>query len=103
MLMHRGSSKGGAAPAASPPETLPLSASPPLPGPVRVRLEFVRAGAPRVHERSVPRGTPLKALLRELGVAAEGCAAFRGEQPVPLDLPLESDEELTVLSTFSGG
>jgi sulfur carrier protein ThiS len=103
MRMHRGSSKGTAASAAAAPEILPLSASPSPPPPVRIRLEFLRAGASSVRELSVPAGTRLRDLLRSLGQSPEGCAVFRGERPLPLDLALHEGSELTVIPTFSGG
>ncbi len=96
--MHRGSSKGRRTKSRRP-ETLPLSASPAL----TIRLEVLRAGHGEVFTRRVPSGTLLRSVLRSVGQATEGAAVLRGERPVPLDLPLERDEEFTVIPTFSGG
>jgi sulfur carrier protein ThiS len=97
--MHRGSSKGPAAPAAAP-ETLPLSASPAL---VRLELEWVRAGHREVHVVEVPPVSTVRAALRAAGWAPEGCAVLDGETPIPLDLPVGTGRRLTVVPTFSGG
>ena len=97
--MHRGSSKGPAAPAAAP-ETLPLSASPAL---VRVELEWVRAGRRELRVVDLPPDSPVRAALRATGWAAEGCAVLDGDTPIPLDAPVEAGHRLTVVPTFSGG
>jgi sulfur carrier protein ThiS len=96
--MHRGSSKGprGQAPR---PEPLPLSASPLL----RIDLTVARAGRSDRHTVRVPKGTPLRVVLRSIGQAAEGSAVLAGDRPVPLDLPLERNSRFTVIPTFSGG
>jgi sulfur carrier protein ThiS len=98
--MHRGSSKG-ARPTDRVPEILPLSASPPAM--VRVELEVARAGRSEHHSVEVPRGSTLRAALRLIGQAGEGCAVLEGQRPVPLDLPLVSPSRFTVVPTFSGG
>ena len=99
MRMHRGSSKGspGRAPL---PETLPLSASPPT---VEIELEFVRGSGSVVRRLEVAPGTPVRAALRSLGVAAEGSAVFDADRSLPLDTPLDRPRKLRVVSTFSGG
>ena len=98
MRMHRGSSKGdGNRP---PPETLPLSASA---TPVHVTVSLVRAGRSTDGSVEVPRGTPIRAILRLAGHAPEGCAVFLQGVPVPLDQLVEEDLALTVISAFSGG
>jgi sulfur carrier protein ThiS len=96
--MHRGSSKGprGEAPR---PERLPLSASPTI----RVELMVARAGRSDRHTVRVPKGTPLRLVLRSIGQAAEGSAVLEGDRPVPLDLPLDRNGRFTVIPTFSGG
>ena len=97
--MHRGSSNvaGGRTP---PAETLPLSASPSF---VSVVLEVTRAGAVARHAVSVPTGTPLRAVLRQAGLAPEGCAVFVAGRSWPLDRTLEADVVAAVVPTFSGG
>ena len=98
MRMHRGSSKGdGIRP---PPETLPLSASASL---VHVTVSLVRAGRSTDRAIDVPRGTPLRTILRLSGHPPEGCAVFLHGVPVPLDRRAEEDLTLTVISAFSGG
>ncbi len=96
--MHRGSSKG---PRGKPrrPESLPLSAPPS----VRIQLVVARAGRSERHTVEVPVGTPVRAVLRSIGQAAEGSAVLSGDRPVPLDLPLEKNGRFTVIPTFSGG
>jgi hypothetical protein len=98
--MHRGSSKG-TRDSESPPETLPLSASPP--GSVRLELEIVRGGRSEVRSVEVPVGTLLRVALRAISQAPEGSAVLRGEVPLPLDTPIRVAERLTVIPTFSGG
>lgn len=99
MRMHRGSSKGGGS-AGPAPETLPLSAPPPV---VRVELHVTRAARVEVRSVEVPRGAPLRAALRAAGLAPEGCAVLCDAIPWPLDQPLERPGTLTVVPTFSGG
>jgi len=96
--MHRGSSKGPRGQTRRP-ETLPLSASPII----RVQLEVARAGRSERRTVRVPKGTPLRVVLRSIGQAVEGSAVLWGDRPVPLDLPLERSVRLTVIPTFSGG
>jgi sulfur carrier protein ThiS len=100
--MHRGSSKGTGRPRPVP-ESLPLSASPSPPG-LRVEVVVARGahqGTPSVHW--VRSGTPVRALLRELGHAAEGSAVLIEGVSVPLDTLIESPTRLVVVPTFSGG
>ncbi len=100
MRMHRGSSKDDRAP----PRTagsLPLSASPPAP--VTIELEVARAGRSIRHRLEVPPGTLVRAALKQIGEAPEGCAALLDEVPIPLDTPLEAPTRLVVVPTFSGG
>ncbi|MGA7860740.1 MAG: hypothetical protein WCB19_02655 [Thermoplasmata archaeon] len=66
-------------------------------------MEVARAGHSDRHTLRVPRGTPLRAVLRSIGQAAEGSAVLSGGRPVPLDLPLEKSARFTVIPTFSGG
>ncbi len=99
MRMHRGSSKG-AAPPGPPPETLPLSASPPG---VRITVELTRAGRVELRELEVPSGTLVRAMLRAVGQRGEGCAVLVDGTPIPLDTPLTGAVRLTVVPTFSGG
>ena len=98
MRMHRGSSKGDGSHGLSP-EALPLSAS----AEVEIVVELVRAGRSRQVVRSVPRGTRVRALLRELGEFAEGSAVLVDGRSIPLDSPLEVPVRLMVVPTFSGG
>ena len=98
MRMHRGSSKGG--PGDRPPENLPLSASPLR---VRVTVEVARAGRSETHELSVDRGTLLRAVVRQVGQRAEGCAVLVDGTSVPLDTAVDGPIRLTVIPTFSGG
>jgi sulfur carrier protein ThiS len=97
MRMHRGSSKGAGTPPT--PETLPLSAS----GVVTVELSVVRGGRSPSVSLTVPRGTPIRRVLRQAGHAPEGCAVLVDGVPWPLDRPVERDLVLDVLPTFSGG
>jgi sulfur carrier protein ThiS len=99
MRMHRGSSKGGRS-TDRPPETLPLSASPRT---VPVVIELTRGGSVRRVELTVPIGTPVRTLLREVGQRAEGSAVLIDDTPVPLDTPVEGPVRLVVVPTFSGG
>jgi sulfur carrier protein ThiS len=96
--MHRGSSKG---PRGKPPRpgNLPLSAPPT----VRIRLTVARAGRSEEHSVQVPKGTPLRVVLRAIGQSIEGSAVLSEDHSVPLDLPLERDAQFTVIPTFSGG
>ncbi|MGC2288657.1 MAG: hypothetical protein WA688_02205 [Thermoplasmata archaeon] len=66
-------------------------------------MEVVRAGRSDRHTVFVPKGTPLRNVLRSIGQAAEGSAVLSGERPVPLDIPLEKSARFTVIPTFSGG
>ena len=98
MRMHRGSSKGaGDLPT---PEILPLSASPPT---VHVTLTLVRGSRTLVSEHHVPRGTPVREILRSAGHAPEGHAVLCDGVSWPLDRRVVTDAVLTVLPTFSGG
>ncbi len=101
MRMHRGSSKGREAPDL-PPETLPLSASPPA-GRFEVVVEVARGGRSEVLREPVERGTLVRELLRRLGRAPEGSAVLVGGVSVPLDTPLLAPVHLVVIPTFSGG
>ena len=100
MRMHRGSSNGSEADPGAP-ESLPLSAT----SAKLVHVEFEVGSADRSVVRSidVPRRTLLRSALRAAGLAPEGCAVLRGQQPLPLDVPLERAERLVVISAFSGG
>jgi sulfur carrier protein ThiS len=98
MRMHRGSSKGGGADA-PPPETLPLSASPPL----TVVVEVARGGRSTVRTLSVAPGTLVRSVVREVGHAPEGSAVLRENVSIPLDTPIEQSCRLVVVPTFSGG
>jgi sulfur carrier protein ThiS len=51
----------------------------------------------------VTRGTPLRALLPELGVFVEGTALWWDGEPVPSDFPVTQRGRLEVVGTFSGG
>jgi hypothetical protein len=97
--MHRGSSKD-ARNELRPPETLPLSASPPS---FEVVLALTRGGSVERRTVRVAVGTPLRAALRAAGLAPEGGAVLRAEVSVPLDTPLVGPAEFTVVPTFSGG
>jgi sulfur carrier protein ThiS len=99
MRMHRGSSKGVRA-VPGPTGTLPLSASPPA---ITIRVELTRASTVLHRTVRVPPGTLVRAVLRDLGEPAEGSAVLLGDQPVPLDTPLDRPVRLIVLPTFSGG
>ncbi|MCI4345469.1 MAG: hypothetical protein L3K07_01755, partial [Thermoplasmata archaeon] len=98
--MHRGSSKG-TRDEESPPETLPLSASPAAT--VVLEFELVRGGRSELRSVEVPVGTLLRVALRSISQPPEGSAVLRGELPIPLDTPLRVAERLTVVPTFSGG
>jgi len=99
MRMHRGSSKGPRGPSRAP-GTLPLSASPRR---VAVVLEVTRGGAVERHRLRVPVGTLVRAVLREIGRAPEGCAVLRDDASVPLDTPIVAPTRFVVVPTFSGG
>jgi sulfur carrier protein ThiS len=45
----------------------------------------------------------VRAVLRDLGHAAEGSAVLIAGVPVPLDTAIEAKTRLTVVPTFSGG
>ena len=98
MRMHRGSSKGrrGLPPG---PEDLPLSASPS----VQVTLRCARAGREELRTIRIPRGSTVRDALRSAGLFAEGSAALLGERSIPLDTPIDSNCEIVVVPTFSGG
>ncbi len=98
MRMHRGSSKGDG-PARSPPETLPLSASPEI----RVEVEIARAGTVVARVETVRPGTTVRELLRAIGRAPEGSAVLRDGRSIPLDTRIEEPLHLVVVPTFSGG
>ncbi len=95
--MHLGSSNDarGRPPAA---ESLPLSASG-----LRVEIEVARAGRTERRSVTVPPGTMVRVVLRELGLAPEGCAVLVDERSIPLDTPVDRPLALTVVPTFSGG
>jgi sulfur carrier protein ThiS len=98
--MHRGSSKGAAGRPTAP-ESLPLSASPPT---IQLEVATGRTGrAEMVVRLVVPRGTLVRAVLRQLGRSPEGCAVVLSGRRVPLDTPLVRDGRLDVVPTFSGG
>jgi sulfur carrier protein ThiS len=98
--MHRGSSKGDRAGPRTP-GILPLSASA-LPS-VPVTVDLTRGTSVERRQLTVVAGTPVRAVLRLLGRAAEGSAVLVGDTPIPLDTPLDRPIVLTVLPTFSGG
>ncbi len=98
MRMHRGSSKGGRG-RTRPAESLPLSASPLL----DVEFEIARAGRSEIRRLRVAPGTLLRVALRSIGQAPEGSAVLLGDQPVPLDQPIDRGDRFTVVPTFSGG
>jgi sulfur carrier protein ThiS len=100
MRMHRGSSKGTDAESARP-ETLPLSAS--LPERIFIEFEIARAGRSESVRVEVAAGSSLRAAIRTLGHAPEGCAVLDGERPLPLDTPIVRSTHLTLVPTFSGG
>ncbi|HEV2316201.1 MAG TPA: hypothetical protein VGV89_01325 [Thermoplasmata archaeon] len=87
--------------------SMPLSQEPSGPdrSPTVHRLTFrvERAGGTRTIEVEVPDRTPVRAALRQAGLAPEGCLVLDGEEPIPLDLPAESARIYTVVPTFSGG
>jgi len=100
MRMHRGSSKD----ARDPPGTagnLPLSASPAAT--VEVVVEIARAGRVDRRELRIPRGTLVRAALKQVGQAPEGSAVLVDETSVPLDEPILAPTRLVVVPTFSGG
>ncbi len=97
--MHRGSSKG-ARNQRRPPDTLPLSASPP---PISVVVEVVRGGTVVRRRIRVAPGTLVRAALRRTGNSPEGSAVLVEEVPIPLDTPIVGPMRLTVVPTFSGG
>ena len=98
MRMHRGSSKGTGQGGPAP-ELLPLSAS----APVRIEVEIARAARSVVVARSVPRGTLVKQVVRDVGEAPEGSAVLIDGRSVPLDTPIVAPLRLVVVPTFSGG
>ena len=98
--MHRGSSKDAGTPSPAP-ESLPLSASPPTP--LRLRVEIRRGGASDRRSVEVAPHTTVRGLLALLGQPSEGSAVWLDGEPVPLDTPLEAQQEALVVPTFSGG
>jgi sulfur carrier protein ThiS len=100
MRMHRGSSKD-ARQSDRATETLPLSASSRTS--VAVVLEVTRGGSVERRQVTVTRGTPVRAVLRSIGHAAEGSAVLLDGTSIPLDTPVERPLRLVVVSTFSGG
>ena len=52
---------------------------------------------------SVSPGTPMKALLRTLGLPPEGTVLFWNGEPVPSDLPVPGPGDLEIVRSFSGG
>ena len=99
MRMHRGSSKGGG-PEGPPPETLPLSALPPL----VVEVAVERAGAPKgFRPLELPPGSRVRDAVRAVGQAPEGSAVLLDDRPVPLDRALAPGDRVVVIPTFSGG
>ena len=99
MRLHRGSSKDarGRAPATG---ILPLSASPRT---VSVEVEVARAGRSRLVRLEVDAGTSVRAVVRRVGEAPEGCLVLHEETPLPLDTSVDAPLRLTVVPTFSGG
>jgi sulfur carrier protein ThiS len=72
----------------------------------RVELRVRVTGAPRpVPPRTitVPRGSSLRDVLRQLSMPVEGSALWLDGEPVPSDRPVERSGELEIVSTFSGG
>jgi len=100
MRMHRGSSKDGRESSRAT-GNLPLSAS--SRSTVTVVLELTRAGSVDRRRVNVARGTPVRAVLRSIGQAAEGSAVLLDDTSIPLDTPIERSVRLVVVSTFSGG
>ena len=98
--MHRGSSKGTRRTGRLP-ESLPLSAS--APARVAVSIEIARAGRSEHRRLLVEVGSTIRTILRKLGQAAEGSAVLVGDEPVPLDLPVEGPLSIVVVPTYSGG
>ena len=99
MRMHRGSSKGARL-HDRPPETLPLSASPPT---LDVVVEVTRAGRTTRHLVQLAPGASVRDALRAVKEAPEGCAVLDNARPMPLDEPIAGPCTLTVIPTFSGG
>ncbi len=99
MRMHRGSSKDARA-APGPSESLPLSAPPAF---VAVEIEVVRGASVERRSVEVRAGTAVRATLRAIGRAPEGCAVLVDDVPIPLDTPIDRPLRLIVVPTFSGG
>jgi sulfur carrier protein ThiS len=99
MRLHRGSSKDdrGSSPTA---ENLPLSASPPK---VYIEVEVARAGRTRSARLEVTPGTLVRAVVRSVGEAPEGCVVLLEGTSVPLDTPIERPVRFTVVPTSSRG
>ncbi|MCI4358180.1 MAG: hypothetical protein L3J95_00555 [Thermoplasmata archaeon] len=51
----------------------------------------------------VPPGSDVRHALRSVGLFGEGSAVLESGRAVPLDAPIRSDCELTVVPTFTGG
>ncbi|HEV2231207.1 MAG TPA: MoaD/ThiS family protein [Thermoplasmata archaeon] len=59
----------------------------------------------RSTERSIPLepDDTVRTVLGRVGLAAEGCAVFRGGRSIPLDAHVSAGDRLEVVPTFSGG
>jgi len=68
---------------------------------VTVRL-FKGSTAPD-RRLSLAKGTPLKSVLKDLGLFTEGSALWWDGEPVPSDFPIPGPGTLDIVSTFSGG
>jgi sulfur carrier protein ThiS len=95
--MHLGSSNDarGRTPAT---ESLPLSASG-----LTVEIEIARGGPVDRRTCVVRPGTLVRTVLKQVGLAPEGCAVLVDSTSLPLDTPVDRPLALTVVPTFSGG
>jgi sulfur carrier protein ThiS len=61
-------------------------------------------GSPSFSKRmSLPRGTSLRIILRQLDLYVEGCALWWEGEPVPSDFSIPGPGKLEIVRTFSGG
>ena len=70
---------------------------------VVVKVTIFGGSPPSTKEMSLPPGTPLRTILKELGLLVEGCALWWEGEPVPSDFKLPGAGTLEIVRTFSGG
>ena len=70
---------------------------------VLVTIRLFKGNPASDRKLSLARGTPLRSILRDLGMFAEGTALWWDGEPVPSDFPIPGPGTRDIVSTFSGG